>query len=134
MKDLRKIFPVLFLSLILFSCDSEPIELSDHEWRVIDVSGTASTKEKLSALTLTFEEEQKISGFAGCNDYRGGATYNREQIKFSTLYTDKENCDDINLEKTFLANLESSSTYTYAANKLVLFDDSGNILVEMEKI
>ncbi|MEX2567286.1 MAG: META domain-containing protein [Cyclobacteriaceae bacterium] len=134
MKDLRKIFPVLFLSLILFSCDSEPIELSDHEWRVIDVSGTASTKEKLSTLTLTFEEEQKISGFAGCNDYRGGATYNREQIKFSTLYTDKENCDDINLEKTFLANLESSSTYTYAANKLVLFDDSGNILVEMEKI
>ncbi|MEX2513544.1 MAG: META domain-containing protein [Cyclobacteriaceae bacterium] len=133
MNDFRKIFPILFLSLIMLSCNSEPIELSDHEWRVIDLSGAGTSKEKLRNLTLTFQEDQKISGFAGCNDYRGGATYNREQIKFSTLYTDKENCEDINLEKTYLSNLENSSNYTYAADKLVLFDDSGNILVEMEK-
>lgn len=121
------------LSLLMVSCNQEPVDLSEHDWRVTDVTGVAATKEKMNNLSLEFGEGQEINGFAGCNEYRGGATYNREEIKFSTLYTDSENCEEINLEKRFLANLESSTSYTYSADKLVFYDDSGNIMVEMEK-
>ncbi|SHM60166.1 Heat shock protein HslJ [Cyclobacterium lianum] len=126
-------------SILLFSigfflaCGSETVELSEHDWKVTDLTGSAAPKEKLGNLSLVFKEGQEIGGFAGCNDYRGGATYNREQIKFSTLYADNESCDDSNLEKRFLSNLESSVSYTYSAGKLVLYDEEGNILVEMEK-
>lgn len=133
MKKLFLITSMIFLSLSLISCDSEPIELSDHDWKVTELTGVSATNEQLNNLTLVFGEDQEINGFAGCNEYRGGATYNREQIKFSTLYTDSENCDDISMEKQFLANMESSTTYTYSADKLVLFDDAGNIMVELEK-
>lgn len=75
-----------------------------------------------------------VGGFAGCNEYRGGATYNQKHIKFSTLYTDNNSCEDTDLERTFLKNPESGSTYIYQGRKLAIQDDPGNILVEMEQI
>ena len=124
---------VMITASLFLACGGEPIELSDHDWVDTSVTGSSASKEKLSNLTLEFKDGQEIGGFAGCNDYRGGATYNREQIKFSTLYTENEKCDDINLEERYLRNLENSATYTYTGGRLALFDDSGNILVEMEK-
>lgn len=133
MKYLQKSFVLFSIVSLLFSCGSEPIELSEHDWKVTNLTGSSATNEKLGNLSLIFEEGQEIGGFAGCNDYRGGATYNREQIKFSTLYADNESCDDSTLEKRFLSNLESSVRYTYSAGLLILYDEEGNILVEMEK-
>jgi heat shock protein HslJ len=125
---------VVMISASLFlACGGEPIELSDHDWVVTSVTGSSASNDKLSQLTLEFKDGQEIGGFAGCSDYRGGATYNQEQIKFSTLYTDNDKCEDINLERRFLQNLENSATYTYTGGRLALFDDSGNILVEMEQ-
>ncbi|WP_114748671.1 META domain-containing protein [Pleomorphovibrio marinus] len=133
MRIFNTLIVFLFIATLIFACGGEPLELSDHDWVVTDVTGSSASKDKLSNITLEFKEGQEVGGFAGCNEYRGGATYNREQIKFSTLYTDNEKCDDISLEERFLRNLENSATYTYSAGKLVFFDDSGNILVEMEK-
>ncbi|WP_316929279.1 META domain-containing protein [Cyclobacterium qasimii] len=75
-----------------------------------------------------------MGGFAGCNNYRGGATYNEEQIKFSTLYSDNSSCEYNELEQRFLSNLESSKQYTYHAGNLILQDENGNILIELEQI
>lgn len=134
MKFLTILFAIIFTFFFILSCNNETVEISDHDWKVTNLPGTSAPKDKLNNLTLEFKDDQEIGGFSGCNDFRGGATYNREQIKFSTLYTDNERCEDINIEKTYLSNLESSSTYSYRANKLVFYDDSGNIVVELEKI
>lgn len=133
MKIFSTLTSLFFLSALFLSCNSEPVTLSDHDWKVIDLAGSAATDDKLATLTLVFEEDQAIGGFAGCNNFRGAATFNREQIKFSTLYADNASCEDINLEKRYLSNLESSTGYTYSAGKLVLYDEGGNIVVEMEK-
>lgn len=135
MKSFLSIPVIAILSAFLFmSCGSEPIELSDHDWKVTQLAGTSASKAKLENLTLEFKEDQAIGGFSGCSEFRGGATYNQQQIKFSTLYTDNESCEDTALERVYLKNLENSSQYVYNANKLIMQDESGNILVEMEKI
>ena len=131
----KSFIPLLFLSVFfLCACGSDPVELSDHKWKVTSVTGTSATQEKLANLTLEFKEDQEVGGFAGCNEYRGGATYNQKQIKFSTLYTDNSSCEDAALERAFLKNLESGSTYIYQGRKLAIQDNSGNILVEMEQM
>ncbi|MCC5939599.1 MAG: META domain-containing protein [Lunatimonas sp.] len=135
MKSFLLILSISTLSVLLvMSCGSEPIELSDYDWRVTQLAGTSASKAKLENLTLEFKEDQAIGGFAGCGEFRGGATYNQQQIKFSTLYTDQTSCEDAALERVYLKNLENSSQYVYNANKLIIQDESGNILVEMEKI
>jgi heat shock protein HslJ len=131
----KSFIPLLFLSVFcLYACGSDPVELSDHKWKATNVAGTSATQEKLANLTLEFKEDQEVGGFAGCNEYRGGATYNKRQIKFSTLYTDQNSCEDAALERVFLKNLENGSTYLYQGRKLAIQDDSGNILVEMEQM
>jgi heat shock protein HslJ len=136
MMNLTKTFlPMLLLSFFfLYACGGDPVELSDHKWKATSVTGTSPTKEKLSSLTLEFKEDQEVGGFAGCNEYRGGATYNQKQIKFSTLYTDSKSCEDAALERAFLKNLESAATYIYQGKKLAIQDEAGNILVEMEQM
>jgi heat shock protein HslJ len=134
MKRLQSILVFVFLCVFLFSaCSPEPIQLSDYDWKVTQLAGSNAPKAKLESLTLAFKEGQEIGGFGGCNEFRGGATYNQQQIKFSTLYTDNQSCEDAALERTYLKNLESSVNYIYNANKLVMQDRSGNILVELEK-
>jgi len=125
---------ILLLFAFCFSCNPEPVELSDHDWKVTDLTGSAATKKELSKLSLIFKEDKEIGGFAGCNNYRGGATYNQEQIKFSTLYSDNSSCKFNELQQRFLSNLESSKQYTYHAGDLILHDNSGNILIELEQI
>jgi heat shock protein HslJ len=136
MMNLTKTFlPMLLLSFFfLYACGGDPVELSDHKWKATSVTGTSPTKEKLSSLTLEFKEDQEVGGFSGCNEYRGGATYNQKQIKFSTLYTDSKSCEDAALERAFLKNLESAATYIYQGKKLAIQDEAGNILVEMEQM
>ena len=103
---------ILLLIVFCFSCNSEPIELSNHDWKVTDLKGSAATKKDLSKLSLIFKEDKKISGFAGCNNYRGGATYNQEQIKFSTLYSDNSSCT-MNLNNGFYLTLSpANNTHT----------------------
>ncbi|WP_209331324.1 META domain-containing protein [Lunatimonas salinarum] len=135
MKRFLSIITLTCLSLILMqSCGSEPIELSDHDWRVTQLAGTGASKAKLESLTLEFKEDQAVGGFTGCGQFRGGAVYNQQQIKFSTLYTENRSCEDAALERVYLKNLENSAQYMYNANKLIIQDESGNILVEMEKL
>lgn len=127
--------PLLLLSIFFISaCGSDPVELSDHKWRATSVTGASATNEKLATLTLEFKGDQEVVGYAGCNEYRGGATYNQKQIKFSTLYTDNSSCEDAALERAFLKGLENSATYIYQGRKLAIQDESGNILVEMEQM
>ncbi|WP_194775195.1 META domain-containing protein [Pararhodonellum marinum] len=134
MKIIQQISLLILIVVISTACTSEPIDLADHNWKGKSIAGTSANQEKVSNLTLEFGEGQEISGEAPCNSFRGGATYNREQIKFSALYTDRKICDDYDLEKIFLTNLEASSRYTISGNTLAFFDDNGNLLLEMEKM
>ncbi len=133
MKLLNALLGFAFLSISLFSC-SGPDDIGKHEWRVKTINGAPATQEQLSQLTLEFGEEQKVTGQAPCNEFRGKAVYNKDKIKFSTLYTDSKNCDNLNIEQVYLASLEMSATYAQTANRLVLYDDQGNITVELQKI
>ena len=113
MKLILKPGLLLLLSVFFFSCNTDPVELADHDWKVTSLSGSPASKGDLSKLSLVFKEGKEIGRFAGCNNYRGGANYNQEQIQFSTLYTDNSSCELDQLEERFLSNLESSEKYPY---------------------
>ncbi|MDN3668839.1 META domain-containing protein [Echinicola jeungdonensis] len=133
MKLFNALLGFALLSISFFSCTG-PVDIGKHEWKVMSINGAAATQEQLSNMTLKFGDGQKVSGQAPCNEFRGKAVYNKEKIKFSTLYTDSKNCDEFNIEQAYLASLEMSATYTQTADRLVLYDDQGNITVEMQML
>jgi CheY-like chemotaxis protein len=74
MKSYVSLFSLFFVALFIFSCESEPVDLSDHDWKVINLSGTSAPKEKLEGLTLEFKDGQEILDFL----FRKGAGRKRE--------------------------------------------------------
>ncbi|UCS94870.1 META domain-containing protein [Echinicola marina] len=133
MKFLNVLFLICLLSLTFFSC-SGPTDIGAHDWKVRSIKGAPATREQLADMTLKFGEDKKVSGSSICNDFKGQAVYNEEKVKFSTLYADSKPCDERFIEQAYLTSLEMSKKYSQTANRLVFYDDKGNITVELEKI
>lgn len=133
MKLLNALLGMALLSFLLVSCSGSS-DIGKHKWKVRSINGVTATNEKLAQLSLEFGKGQDISGMAPCGKFKGKAVYNKDKVKFSTLKTEnKEQCDDASLESAYLASLEMSTTYIYRANRLVFYDDDGNITVELEE-
>ncbi|GGF22402.1 META domain-containing protein [Echinicola rosea] len=121
------------LSISLFSCGGSD-DIGQYTWKVRSINGAPATQEQLAKLTLNFGKEQKVNGQAPCDEFRGKAVYNSEKIKFSTLYTDSQNCDEKTVQTAYLSSLEMSKKYTTTANRMVFYDGEGNITVEFEQV
>ncbi|AWW31090.1 META domain-containing protein [Echinicola strongylocentroti] len=133
MKLFKTLICAGLLSLTLFSCGGSD-DIGQFNWRVRSINGAPATQEQLADLSLKFGKEQKVNGQAPCDEFRGKAVYNSEKIKFSTLYTDSQNCDEKTIQTAYLSSLEMSRTYTTTANRMVFYDDEGNITVEFEQV
>ncbi|AGA77809.1 META domain-containing protein [Echinicola vietnamensis] len=133
MKLFKTLICAGLLSLTLFSCGGSD-DIGQFTWKVRSINGAPATKEQLAELTLKFGKEQKVNGQAPCDEFRGKAVYNAEKIKFSTLYTDSQNCDEKTIQTAYLSSLEMSKTYTTTANRMVFYDGDGNITVEFEQV
>ncbi|WP_186755855.1 META domain-containing protein [Echinicola salinicaeni] len=133
MKFLNVLSLICLLSFTFFACGG-PTDIGAHEWKVRSIKGAPATKEQLSDMTLKFGKDKKVSGTSICNDFNGQAVYNKEKVKFSTLYADSNPCDERFIEQAYLSSLEMSKKYSQTADRLVFYDEKGNITVELEKI
>jgi len=133
MRLLKTLFSVGLISLTLLACGG-PTDIGQYNWEVRSINGAPATKEQLAKLTLEFGEGQEVGGQAPCDKFRGKAVYNRDKVKFSTLYSDNKNCDEKILQRTYLGSLEMSKTYTTTADRMVFFDEEGNITVEFQQM
>lgn len=133
MKLLSSLISTFFLALTFFACGG-PTDIGAYDWKVKSINGAPATQEQLATMTLKFGEDKKVSGSSICNDFKGQAVYNKEKLKFSTLYADSKPCEERYIEQAYLSSLEMSEKYSQTANRLVFYDEKGNITVELEKI
>ncbi|WP_200975523.1 META domain-containing protein [Echinicola sp. 20G] len=133
MKLFNALMGMALISLSLFSC-GEPEDIGKHDWKVRSINGAPATKEQLAKLTLEFGEGQEVGGQAPCDQFRGKAVYNKDKVKFSTLYTDTQACEGKIIQNAYLSSLENSEKYTTTADRMVFYDGDGNITVEFQQI
>lgn len=133
MKCLKTLFSVVLISFTLLSCGGST-DIGNYSWKVRSINGAPATNEQLAKLTLEFGEGQDVTGQAPCDEFRGKAVYNRDKVKFSTLYTDSQGCEDKILQTAYLSSLEMSQKYATTADRMVFYDEDGNITVEFEQI
>lgn len=120
------IIRTLALCLILCACSNS--NLADSEtsqsqlsgkWQLIELTG-----QKISVDAppyLVFNDEGKVSGFAGCNRLFGGAEMGQGmQIRFSNLATTMMACPQLTLEGQFMQMLEKVDNYSLSGDSLSL--------------
>lgn len=130
-----KIFLALIITITIMSCNSN-IKKSDLSkmnlitekyWKLKTLEGkniTFTRNQKREIYITLKQNENKVTGFAGCNNFFG--EYSLEEgdgIKFKKIATTRKFCPDIVVnESKFLKTLELADNYTIKNNLLTLYD------------
>lgn len=97
--------------------------LARHSWQLMELGGKAfNHSAEGRSVTLSFDVQNGvISGFAGCNNFRGSFTAAAgNRIRFATIAATKMACSNLEGETEFLRVLENADNYTIADSILSL--------------
>lgn len=119
--------------LMLAACQTQNISLFETEWKLKTIHGKDYSTFNPPA-TLTFmQEENRVSGHAGCNRFFGGYTLTDDNLSVGQLGATKMFCEDkMELEDNYLKALEQVKRYRIKGNTLQ-FLGGDTIILEFTK-
>lgn len=123
----------LIILLVVTSCKvSETATFNaPGQWKLSKINGESLSLTK--PITLIFNTtEQKVSGFAGCNQYFGNFASDKSSLKFSLIGSTKMFCDSMDKETQFLDALAQVNSFTIKDNALIMLTDQ-LIVLEFKK-
>ena len=102
----------------------------NNNWKVITMHGIDSLE--INPTILFDAEENKISGFAGCNNFFGSYDPENNQLDFSKMGLTRKMCPDMSIENDFINNMKSVTYYKIDNNQLMFYNKSDEILMTCE--
>ena len=121
---------IIFISLI--SCNASKNKKSENKkmlatnYIVEKINTNIELKVKPS---LIFNlDENKVSGFAGCNRFNGNFIKEGNTIKFNQIISTKMYCTNMKIEKSFFNLLSNTVKYKILDGKLLLLDKKDSTL------
>ena len=118
------------------SCVSEAnnVNLTGTSWKLVELEGEPATpgaggKEP----SLSFSEDGKVSGFAGCNRFTGSFQSDDVDLSFSPLASTRMACaEGMEQESRFLAMLAKVERYSIRGNDLALYGGGEPTIAQLE--
>jgi putative lipoprotein len=112
----------LLAGLLALACRS-PV-LAGSDWIAEQVDGQAVLAD--ARPTLSFQEDERAGGAAGCNRWFATAELSGEKLRFSQAGATRMACepDRMQQESRFLSALEAVRSYRLEGATLRLFDES----------
>lgn len=105
------------------------IDQSDllKEWTVIKIKGLEQLS---SAPTMKFDDEEtKVSGFAGCNNYFSTYKISGNEMNLGPAGATRKLCPDMTVENVFFKNLPKIARFEVVKKELYLYDQSDVLLI-----
>ncbi len=109
--------------------------LLNGAWSVTAIDGKSLTDQELPSLVIDIQE-QRISGFAGCNRMFGEIALGESayEISFSQIGTTRMACPDMETERDFLDALERvKGFYLTDETHAALYQKPGKAIILLEK-
>ena len=106
-------------------------DLINTRWRLIQLNGNdVEIAESSSDIYMTLRpEENKVNGYAGCNNFFGTYETSERILRFSNIGATKKACPDLDLETEFLNALQSTEEYRIEGDQLTLYSNSEPIVL-----
>lgn len=96
-------------------------------WKVIQMDGLESMK---NFPTFIFnKEENRVSGYAGCNNYFASYEVNGSELKFGNAGATRMMCQDMSVEDVFLKKLNEIAYFKMVKSELHLFDAKDKLIM-----
>jgi len=115
--------------VLLAACKTGTVPLHSTEWRLVRLS-TDDVSGLKNPVTLLFSNnENRISGFGGCNRYFGSYQKSANQITFSNVGATKMYCPETQaVEDAFFRLLNETDSFNLSKNNLLLLKDGRTLL------
>jgi len=98
-----------------------------QEWTVLKIKGLDQLN---SSPTMKFEEEDtKVSGFAGCNNYFSTYTISGNELNFGPAGATRKLCPDMSVENLFLQHLPKVARFEIVKKELYLYNQNDELLI-----
>ena len=135
--DLKEPAAPLSLLLVRVAEKSPPENLAETgsvkgtTWRLSSLGGEDAATGVVS--TLTFNDDNNISGNGGCNSFGGQATFDGVKLNFSDVFSTMMACEQPKMEQeaAFLAAVAKTASYTVEGATLTLLDGSGTAVATL---
>jgi heat shock protein HslJ len=112
----------------------QKVNLLEDNWELTEMDGEAV--EDLFPHhhpTIEFKvKENQVTGFAGCNQYRGQLVLDESYLKVVGIVATKKACPLLDEEEEFLAILQEIERYEVAGKELSLWSN-GQLLLKFKK-
>ena len=136
---MKKIFIFLAALVLVVGCSSTPVKVEvPVEVSLKNVAGNEYTLTNLFAennLTIGFDKEGRIFGFAGINRFFGKADINNGTINIGALATTKMAGprDKMIVEDQYLTLLKNAKTIKEDGDKLILSNEKEEEMIFIKK-
>lgn len=127
---MKKLLRVALLTSLIFACTAQKeMAIPPGEWTLKSLFDEDVSNLK-KPLTLKLDTaENRVAGFAGCNQYFSTFSANNSSIKFTGTGSTKMFCEEtMATEMKFLTALEQVQSYEVKGGKLLFFTDNKVIL------
>jgi heat shock protein HslJ len=99
------------------------------EWSLVELNGTAVATSGRN-LTLLLADNNRATGFAGCNQFSGSYSLASDSLRFSAMAMTRMFCaETADLEQGYVAALESTRAYRVSETRLELLSDQRLVAV-----
>lgn len=130
---MKKIILTILASVAILACQpmvgSQQVSIENTKWVII---GNTHGMENIP--TLSINGSEKVSGNAGCNNYFGQITLNKEkgEIKLNNIGVTMKACKNMQGEYSFLELIQKADHYQVKDNVLELYHQN-LLLVKFKK-
>ncbi len=97
-------------------------------WKVIQMDGMG-TLTNFPTFVFSEEEENKVSGYAGCNNYFASYDLKGSELSFRDGGSTRMMCQDMSVEDAFLKKMNEIAYYKMVKSELHLFDAKDKLIM-----
>ena len=118
-------------NVLLTFVEQPPAELGGNAWQLISFNnGNGMESNQTTArIVVTFGEDGKVSGNAGCNNFNGAYEVDGEEITIGPLATTRKMCAQpegvMETEQAFLQAMGNAATFSIMGDRLTIYDKDG---------
>jgi len=109
--------------------------LTNTYWRPVEIAGNPHTvlADQREPHLMLVPAENKLRGFAGCNQFLGRYEVNEKSVRFTGVATTRKYCAGaMDQEQEFLRALEATASYKIVGEALDLYDGTSTLLARFE--
>ncbi len=108
-------------------------DLTDVTWQLVSMGADNETPvaSVASRVQVTFSEDGRVAGNAGCNSFKGNYRVDGDQIEIGPLATTRKMCEQnvMTVERTVLQGMEQATSFEIKDGQLTLLDETGSPLL-----